>query len=119
MVRLLIAGLGDAIPLPIDEIESIKIAVSEAINNSIRFAYDKKQKNNFIDIKFEIEKRKLIIYVIDKGKGFDLKNHLLKRKGDKELTKFGLLLINSLMDTVKIRTGKTGTTVKMIKKIKQ
>lgn len=84
-------------------IDKIELAVDEASSNVIKHAYPQNKKKN-IDIAIEIEPKKFTVFVIDKGKGFDISK--IKTPDMKEYLKkmkvggLGIHLIHSLMDEV-------------------
>ncbi len=122
LVRLNIAGIGARMELPVDDIEDLKIAVSEACNNSIRHAYEKSFQNNSIEIHFLIHPEKIKIKVTDHGHGFDthLAQEYLLRQDD-ERTRgigLGLFLMKTLMDDVRFSSHpERGTEVLLEKNI--
>ena len=106
----------------IDEIEDIKVSISEACTNVIQHAYeeDPSASNSIIDIQINIINNELEIIVSDYGKGFDLA--ILGTREQKEKSKeklglgLGLTFIESLMDTTSFQStlGK-GTVIQMKK----
>ncbi len=123
VVRLAISGLATRMNFNIEEIEDIKISVSEACTNAIQHAYpDLKNPNDGkIDITATIFSDRLEVVVKDHGVGFNLLNIGTSEQQEKSKEKFGLGLgltfIKSLMDDTDFQSvaGK-GTTIHMIKK---
>ena len=122
VVRLAVSGLATRMNFSIEEIEDIKISVSEACTNAIQHAYPnlKNPNDGKIDIIATIYSNRLEITVKDHGVGFNL-NHLgSEEQKEKSQEKFGLGLgltfIKSLMDDTHFQSvpGK-GTTIQMIK----
>ena len=126
VVRLAVSGLATRMNFSIEEIEDIKIAVSEACTNSVQYAFDKPE-NERVFISFNLFKDKLEIIVKDNGRGF--KTNQLERIPiderqlediDENIPRLGLgiTFIKSLMDETKISSepGK-GTTIQMAKHI--
>ena len=122
VVRLAISGLATRMNFNIEEIEDIKISVSEACTNAIQHAYPKISNPNDgkIDIIAKIFPDKLEITVQDYGVGFNLSNIGTEEQREQSQEKFGLGLgltfIKSLMDDTDFQSisGK-GTTIRMIK----
>ena len=90
-----IAGFDD------EYVNKIQLSVDEACTNVVKHAYRGMQSKN-IKIEVEFDKEKMIISVIDSGKGFDLKLTKLKDIND-HLNEFnrgglGIHLISILMD---------------------
>jgi serine/threonine-protein kinase RsbW len=116
IVRLLISGFASKLNFDFDEIEEIKIAVSEVCLNSIQYAYAKTSKlgshpsiTNEIQIDCYIKNNDLEISIKDHGKGF-------KVKKDEDQIGFGFSFLKEYMDKVELYSeeGK-GTEVKIIK----
>jgi len=120
IVRLSIAGIGERMGFSVDDIEDIKIGVSEACINSIRHAYqEEKSKENLIYIRFLIHFTKLEIVIKDNGKGFNtsgVDEYLRKTDNEKiEGIGLGIYLMKTLMDEVKYSSSLDGTEVKIVK----
>lgn len=122
VVRLAVSGLATRMNFSIEEIEDIKVSVSEACTNAIQHAYpDLRHPNEGkIDIVAHIYSNRLEITVKDYGVGFDISKLGSEEQQEKSKEKFGLGLgltfIKSLMDTTDFQSisGK-GTTIHMIK----
>ena len=123
VVRLAVSGLATRMNFNIEEIEDIKISVSEACTNAIQHAYPNITNPNDgkIDIFAKIYADRLDITVRDYGVGFNLGTIGTSEQKEKSQEKFGLGLgltfIKSLMDDTDFQSiaGK-GTTIHMIKK---
>lgn len=126
VVRLAVSGLATRMNFSIEEIEDIKIAVSEACTNSVQYAFDEPQ-NERIFISFNLFKDKLEIIVKDNGKGFNADqldrtpiNERTLDEIDENIPRLGLgiTFIKSLMDETDVASspGK-GTTIRMAKHI--
>ncbi|MDD9150764.1 anti-sigma B factor RsbW [Sporolactobacillus sp. CQH2019] len=125
IARLASSGAAYRLGYPFDDIEDIKIAVSEACTNVVNHAYKHCAAGN-IRIMIECRKHSLSITVIDTGNSFNLQKVL---KGLRPLDAsmslnqvneggMGLFLIDSLMDEVTI-SSEFGVVVKMIKFLKR
>ncbi len=123
VVRLAISGIAARMNFTIDEIEDIKISVSEACTNVIQHAYGSSPnpEEDIIEINAYIVDDNLEIYVKDYGQGFDLSIIGTPEQREKSKEKMGLGLgltfIKSLMDDTNFESveGK-GTTIQMKKK---
>lgn len=126
VVRLAVSGVATRMNFSIEEIEDIKIAVSEACTNSIQYAFDNTD-NERVFISFNLFKTKLEIIVKDTGKGFDINNiekNPIEKRSLEEINEstpqlgLGLTFIKSLMDEAAIdsKLG-SGTTITMAKHI--
>ena len=126
VVRLAVSGLATRMNFSIEEIEDIKIAVSEACTNSVQYAFDQPE-NERVFISFNLFKNKLEIIVKDNGKGFETtkleKNPIEERKLediDENIPRLGLgiTFIKSLMDETTVTSEpEKGTTIQMAKHI--
>jgi len=108
VVRLLVSAYTSCWELPYDEVEYVKVAVSEACNNAIQCARGKKGEK--IKIKCWLQKGRLGFEVKDKGKR-------AKKLSDEQ--KLGLILIKTLMEDVEVVSRpEKGTKVVMYKSLK-
>lgn len=120
IVRLAVSGIATRMNFSIEEIEDIKIAVSEACTNSVQYAYESDLASKRIFITCNIYDNKLEIIIKDEGKGFDVASiegrKTMEIIPDKLGLGLGITFIKSLMDEAYIDSiiGK-GTTVRMIK----
>ncbi len=122
VVRLAISGVAARMNFTIDEIEDIKISISEACTNAIQHAYGDtpNPEKDAIDIKMYIVDNELEIVVQDYGTGFDLNTLGTKEQKEKSKQKLGLGLgltfIKSLMDNTHFQSDiGQGTTIQMKK----
>lgn len=120
VVRLAISGVATRMQFNIEEIEDIKIAVSEACTNVVQHAYTETETGK-IYLTATLKEEELEIVIEDFGKGFNAENPISDKRDGSNGVNFGLGLgltfIRSLMDTSDIVSapGK-GTTVRMTKK---
>ncbi|WP_110112027.1 anti-sigma B factor RsbW [Bacillus sp. CGMCC 1.16541] len=121
IVRLTLSGVANRMGFSYDEIEDIKIAISEACTNAVQHAYTSEAKGE-VTVGFGLFDDRLEIMVVDKGESFDLEA-LKKEIGPYESSKeveflpeggLGLYLISTLMDDVKM-VNSQGVTVMMTK----
>lgn len=123
VVRLAISGIANRMGFSYDDIEDIKIAVSEALTNAVQHAYDQKEKGK-VFIRVQTFNDRLDIYVMDNGQSFDINETTKELKGLdtaaplEQLTEggLGLYLIETLMDRVSIY-GDSGVIVYMSKSV--
>lgn len=111
IIRLTTSGIANKVGFCIDDIEDLKVAISEACTNAIKHS----SEDRFIIIYSMIENG-LSIEIIDNGKGYD-KNSVSEPNIDNlKESGMGLFIIESLMDDVIVESqeGK-GTSIKMIK----
>lgn len=111
LVRLMVSGIANKIGFSIEEIDDIKVSISEALTNAIKHS-----KDNKVFILFEIFEDKLNIKVKDNGVGYNcelIDKHDLNNPKENGM---GIFIIESLMDEVKVYSkDNQGTTIKMTK----
>ncbi|MCM3742269.1 anti-sigma B factor RsbW [Oceanobacillus luteolus] len=109
VVRLSLSGIANRIGFSFEDIEDLKVAVSEAITNAVTHAYDEEDKGE-ITIGFGVYDDRLEVMVADSGVSFNV-DEVRRRVGPYEKSKplediqeggFGLFLIDALMDEVEI-----------------
>ena len=117
LVRLIMSGIGASLSINLEDIEDLKIAITEIISNVVKHAYPGNTEKGKATIVFTIHADKLSIVVTDKGRGFDTK--ILKSSLHAPSARgkgLGLFLIHSLVDEVKIHSSASdGTEVRMVK----
>nr|WP_309147190.1 anti-sigma B factor RsbW [Terrilactibacillus laevilacticus] len=121
VARLTVSGIANRMGFNYDDIEDIKIAVSEACTNVVNHAY-KNVDEGQIEINLNCSETSLTITVIDQGNCFEVDKVLNELKPiDVTMSLnqineggLGLFLINTLMDEVNISSG-SGIIVKMSK----
>jgi serine/threonine-protein kinase RsbW len=109
VVRLSIAGIANRMGYSYEDIEDLKVAVSEAITNAVTHAYNEKGGGE-VTICFGIYQDRLEVMVADHGGSFDIKEiksdigpyDESENVEDLREGGFGLFLINALMDKVQI-----------------
>lgn len=120
VIRLSVSGIANRMGFSYEDIEDLKVAISEAASNIVSHAYD---EDGEMTIGFGIYPNRIEIMVADTGDSFDLKD--IKAdigpydKYTEEIDNlreggFGLFLINTLMDKVEIN-NKYGVIVLMTK----
>lgn len=123
IVRLNLYGIASKMGFTYEDIEDMKVAVSEACNNSILYAYG--QEGGMVDVLFEVGSSALSITVKDEGESFDGEDASGERMTlhDKELNDvqvggLGFYLMQALMDDVSVvsETGR-GTVVTLTKRL--
>lgn len=125
VVRLAISGIANRMGYTYEEIEDIKIALTEACTNVVFHAYDDNLEG-LTKINFFVYDDRLEIMVIDQGKSFDknvVQQQITPVSSNVEIENIkegglGLLLIETLMDKVEIH-GDDGVIVTMTKFLKR
>lgn len=111
IIRLTTSGIANKIGFSMDDIEDIKVAVSEACTNSIKHSND-----NAFYITYSILENGLSIEIEDKGKGYDIKSIPTPDLENPKENGLGIFIIQTLMDDVTIQSKENqGTIIKMTK----
>ncbi|SEM44563.1 serine/threonine-protein kinase RsbW [Paenibacillus sp. cl141a] len=122
IVRLNLYGIASKMGFSYEEIEDMKVAVSEACNNSVLYAYS--QEGGMVEVLFQVAGESLSITVRDEGESFDSVGAVGDRTlHDKDLSEvqiggLGFYLMEALMDEVSVtnQAGK-GTEVTLTKRL--
>lgn len=124
VIRLILYGLTKKMGFSYEDIEDIKVAVTEACNNAVLYAYVEDEYGQ-IEVEFVVFDEKFRIKIIDYGKSFDVEKASNKcvslhdmQLDEVEIGGLGIYLMRSLMDEVQIEK-KTGTEVIMTKWLKK
>jgi serine/threonine-protein kinase RsbW len=126
IVRLTLYGLTTHMGFSYEEIEDMKVAVSEACNNAVIHGY--KENTGQIEIKFEMKSDRICIMIKDKGQSFDYQDSANKAgpiSSDQVISdvtegELGIYLMQSLMDEVTFKGDRAmGTEVFLTKLLKQ
>lgn len=125
VIRLTASGIASRMGFSYEDIEDIKVALSEATTNAIHHAYKDSEKGE-ITIGFGIHEDRLEMMVADRGKSFDAEKvreqagPYNKALPTDELPEsgLGLFLIETLMDKLEINDN-AGVIVIMTKFIER
>ena len=111
IIRLTTSGIANKVGFCLDDIEDLKVAISEACTNAIKHSLE----DRFTIIYTMIEKG-LTIEIIDNGKGYNTKEVSEPDLDNLKESGLGLFIIQSLMDEVDIKSDiDNGTIIKMTK----
>ncbi len=111
IIRLTVSGIANKIGFSLDDIEDIKVAVSEACTNAIKHSLDEK----FL-VQFSVLDNAITIEVEDRGTGYDVESLQEPDLTNPKESGLGLFIIKTLMDEVSTTSNSTeGTRVKMTK----
>lgn len=111
ILRLTTSGIANKLGFSMDDIEDMKVAVSEACSNAVKHSEDNK-----VSINFNLLNNGIQIEIIDNGKGYDVDSIETPDLTNPKEGGLGLFIIQTLMDEVNIESkGNQGTTIKMTK----
>ncbi|WP_066187426.1 MULTISPECIES: anti-sigma B factor RsbW [Gracilibacillus] len=109
VVRLTTSGIANRMGFRYEDIEDLKVAISEAMSNAAEHAYGEEQGE--ITVGFGLYKDRLEVMIADRGESFDMEE-VKKNVGPHQAVPsiedlreggFGLFLIEALMDKVEIK----------------
>ena len=105
------SGIANKVGFCLDDIEDMKVAVSEACTNTIKHSSDNK-----FSVEYTIFEDGLTIKIVDSGKGYDVDAVDKPNLKEPKESGLGLFIIQSLMDEVDIKSDiDNGTIIKMTK----
>ncbi len=118
--RVAVAAFIAILDPTVDEVEDVKVAVSEAVTNAIVHGYEGKE--GIIYIEAFSYSNTVMISIRDTGCGIEdiqkAREPLFTTKPDEERSGLGFTVMESFMDSVHIESKKgCGTTVTMTKRI--
>lgn len=118
LCRLALTGLGRLRPIADDTMADLKLALTEAVSNSVRHAYGPEGQGS-VDVVYELHPDRLGISVADDGEGFD-PDEPPALEGD-ELSEggLGIAIIRSIADEFEIRSspGVRGSRLRFVKRL--
>ena len=119
IARMLIASIGAQLDLSLNDIEELKVAVSEAVSNAIIHGYSKNPDELvYLDIDLDAETLKIIVR--DEGCGIaDVEQAMQPAYStDPERMGLGFVFMQSFMDDLQVEsTVDKGTTVTLVKQL--
>ena len=121
ITRLLISSVGAQLDLSLNDIEELKVAVSEAVSNAIIHGY-KNNPNHIVYLNLDITGDTLKIVVKDEGRGMSNVEQAMQPafSTDPERMGLGFVFMQSFMDELQVESAlEEGTTVTMMKHFKQ
>ncbi|MGI6108616.1 MAG: ATP-binding protein [Eubacteriaceae bacterium] len=113
LARLSVSSIGNVIGFPIDEIEDLKVALSEACTNAMQYGCTEKPSYS---VTYTLYPDRLVIDVADSGKGCDFEAIQQPALNGTQVGGFGLYIIRTLMDDLDIVCSEDkGTVLTMTK----
>jgi serine/threonine-protein kinase RsbW len=120
LCRLALTGLGQLRGIPDDTMADLKLALTEAVSNSVRHAYGPNGDGS-VDVRYELHPDRLAVEVVDDGHGFDPEVEAGTEPEGDELTEggLGIAIIKSIADEFDLRTapGERGSTLRFVKRL--
>ena len=117
LARLALSGLADIVEVPDELLADLKLALTEAVSNSVRHAYA--GGAGFVSIAYELSGDALAVEVVDDGKGFD-PDRPPALEGE-ELTEggLGIAIIRTIADEFELNSqpGARGSRLRFVKRL--
>ena len=121
LCRLALTGLGQVRGIGEDTMADLKLALTEAVSNSVRHAYGP-EGDGSVEVRYELHPDRLGIAVVDDGAGFDPDDP--RERGEQhgeELTEggLGIAIIKSIADEFELRSspGVRGSSLRFVKRL--
>ncbi len=119
LARLALTGLADIVALSEESLADLKLALTEAVSNSVRHAYA--DGAGFVSIGYELTGDTLAVEVVDDGRGFD-PDRPPPLEGE-ELTEggLGIEIIRTIADEFELQSqpGVRGSRLRFVKRLHQ
>lgn len=119
-IRVAVASFAAQLDFTIDEVDDIKVAISEAVSNAIIHGYA--ERPGMVAVEARAYEDRLEIVVEDRGRGIEDVEKALQPAftTDPGRMGLGLTFMDSFMDELSVRsTPGKGTTVLMVKRPQQ
>jgi serine/threonine-protein kinase RsbW len=117
LARLALSGLAGIAELSEEFVADLKLALTEAVSNSVRHAYA--DEGGFVSIAYELSNGALAIEVVDDGEGFDPERPPLLE--GEELTEggLGIAIIRTIADEFELHSqpGVRGSRLRFAKRL--
>lgn len=119
LCRLALTGLAQLRAMDDATIADLKLALTEAVSNSVRHAYGD-GANGHVDIRYELHPQRLDIEVVDDGAGFDPDGPPSFEGGELTEGGLGIAIIRTIADEFEIdsKPGVRGSRLRFAKLLK-
>jgi serine/threonine-protein kinase RsbW len=119
LARLALSGLADIAALPEELVADLKLALTEAVSNSVRHAYG--EGGGFVSVAYELGHNSLAVEVVDDGEGFDPERPPALE--GEELTEggLGIAIIRTIADDFELESqpGVRGSRLRFAKRLRR
>lgn len=118
LARLALTGLTDLAELSAEVVADLKLALTEAVSNSVRHAYG--DTGGFVEIAYELSGQALAIEVIDDGAGFDPERPPVLEGEELSEGGLGIAIIRTIADDFEIESeaGARGSRLRFVKRLR-
>jgi serine/threonine-protein kinase RsbW len=119
LARLALSGLADLAEMSEELVADLKLALTEAVSNSVRHAYA--EGSGFVSVVYTLSRDALVVEVVDNGEGFDPERPA--RLEGEEITEggLGIAIIRTIADEFEIqsRPGVRGSRLRFLKRLQR
>lgn len=118
LCRLALTGLSQLRSIGDDTMADLKLALTEAVSNSVRHAYGPNGDGS-VDVRYELHPDRLGIEIVDDGEGFDPEREEQQHGDELSEGGLGIAIIKSIADEFELRTrpGVRGSTLRFVKNL--
>jgi len=116
--RLALSGLAELVPIEEETLADLKLALTEAVSNSIRHAYVGRE--GYVEVRYELTGSELGIEVVDDGAGFDPERPPVLEGEELSEGGLGIAIIRTIADELEIesRPGERGSRLRFAKRLR-
>jgi serine/threonine-protein kinase RsbW len=117
LCRLALTGLAQVRSLEEDTVADLKLALTEAVSNSVRHAYA--ADGGHVDILYELRPDRIGVEVVDDGAGFDPDEKPSFEGDDLVEGGLGIAIIRTIADELEIESkpGARGSRLRFVKRL--
>ena len=117
--RLALSGLADIAGLSEELLADLKLALTEAVSNSVRHAYA--DGSGFVSIAYELRAHELAVEVVDDGEGFDPERPPALEGEELSEGGLGIAIIRTIADEFELdsRPGARGSRLRFVKRLQR
>lgn len=118
--RLALTGLAEARALEPDTIADLKLALTEAVSNSVRHAYGDEGAGQ-VEIRYELRADRVVVEVADDGAGFDPEGSPAFEGNELSEGGLGIAIIRTIADEFELSSqpGVRGSRLRFVKRLHQ
>lgn len=118
LCRLALTGLSQLREIGDDTLSDLKLALTEAVSNSVRHAYGPSGEGH-VDVTYELTPDRIGIEVVDDGDGFDPDEAPSFDGGELSEGGLGIAIIRSIADEFEIKSapGERGSRLRFTKRL--
>jgi serine/threonine-protein kinase RsbW len=118
LCRLALSGLAELRGLGDDTLADLKLALTEAVSNSVRHAYGA-AGDGHVDVTYELHPDRVGIEVVDDGLGFDPDEAPSFDNGELSEGGLGIAIIETIADELEIESqvGRRGSRLRFVKRL--